>query len=119
MSIYVLYATEAHQLLKLPYVFQHFTAHQQENSNITFLEFLAMHYMHGSPKDKDYKDDMKLPFKSGDNCFTSLFPAFFPATNTVFKTKPIGLVKHKIGIYEEGFILPAYLSNIWQPPKSC
>ena len=78
-----------------------------------------MHYMHGSPKDKDYKDDMKLPFKSVDNCFTSLFPAFFPATGIASEAKPIMLVAHKISIFKDGFILSAYLSSIWQPPKSC
>lgn len=115
----MLSATEIHQLLKLPYIFQHFSTHQQANNKITFLQFLNMHYMHGSPKDKDYKDDMRLPFKTADNCTAALSPAFVPIVNPGFEIKTMELPPLKIIAGKEDFVLSAYLSSIWQPPKSC
>jgi len=35
LGIYLLAATEAHQLLKLPKVFEHFAEHQLEDKNIS------------------------------------------------------------------------------------
>lgn len=115
----MLSATEVHQLLKLPYIFQHFSTHQQANNNITFLQFLDMHYMHGSPKDNDYKDDMRLPFKSADNCTAALSPAFVPMVNQGFSIKTMELPKLEKTAGKADFVLFAYLSSIWQPPKSC
>jgi hypothetical protein len=119
LTVYVLSATEAHQLLKLPFIFQHFSDHRQGNSHITFMQFLDMHYMHGSPKDKDYQDDMKLPFKSADNCTAALSPAFVPTVNLISEIKIVELPKIKGTLRKSDFIPSAYLSSIWQPPKSC
>ena len=119
LGIYLLSATEAHQLLRVPYIFQHFAAHRQEDKNITFLQFLDMHYMHGSPKDKDYNDDMKLPFKSVDNCNISWSPAYLPVTKTIFGIRTVALPKLKTTLYDDDCAPSPYLSHIWQPPKSC
>jgi hypothetical protein len=119
LAVYVLSATEAHQLLKLPFIFQHYSDHRQGNSSITFMQFLDMHYMHGSPKDKDYQDDMKLPFKSMDNCTAAFSPAFVPTANPVSEIKIVELTKVKGTLLKPNFIPSAYLSSIWQPPRSC
>ena len=118
LCMFLLSTTEAHQLLKIPYIFQHFSTHQKENSSITFLQFLDMHYMHGSPRDKDYQDDMKLPFKTADKCVVVLSPAFVPIVQTVSKIKPVELPKFEMGVYQDNFIPSTYLSSIWQPPKA-
>lgn len=118
-SLYLLSATEAHQLLKLPIVFQHFKEHKQEDKKITLLQFFAIHYLHGSPKDKDYERDMQLPFKTSGDCLSSVAPAFVPSVNEISFDKPIELPEKKKNFPQNQFSSSSYLSSIWQPPKSC
>lgn len=116
--MYLLSSTEAHQLLKLPVIFQHFAEHKIENPHISFLQFLDMHYMHGSPKDKDYDRDMQLPFKATGDC-TAITPAFVPLTAQVLIAAPLRITVRKNYIIKHQCLYSAYLSAIWQPPKSC
>ncbi len=118
-TVYLLSTTEAHQLLKLPVIFEHYSEHKQEDKNITALEFLAIHYLHGSPKDKDYDRDMQLPFKTSDDCISAISPAFVPLQIQQAPLESIEINTEKIFILKDQFILSSYLANIWQPPKSC
>jgi hypothetical protein len=118
-TLYLFSTTETHQLLKLPVVFQHFKEHKKEDKNITLLQFLAMHYLHGSPKDKDYERDMQLPFKTSGDCLSSVVPAFVPSINEICTEKPIEIAQKEKGIPQNQFLLSTYLASIWQPPKSC
>jgi hypothetical protein len=116
---YLFSTTEIYQLLKMPVVFQHFREHQQENKSISFLVFLDMHYMHGSPMDDDYERDMQLPFKTSENYFSSVSPAFIPEYNQILLSKPVEITDTKKIVSQNLFLLSPYLSAIWQPPKNC
>jgi hypothetical protein len=109
--------TEAIQLLKLPFIFQHFAEHKLEDKNIGFFAFLDMHYMHGSPKDKDYDKDMKLPFKTCCDCISVIAIALVPQTFCFSCTKPVISIEKKNYIILNQCIASAYLDNIWQPPR--
>jgi hypothetical protein len=117
LTIYLFSTTEAIELLKLPVIFQHFAAHKLEDKNITFFAFLDMHYMHGSPKDKDYDEDMKLPFKTSCDCIFAVATAIVPQVFTFSFTKPLATLEKKNYIILNQCIASAYLANIWQPPK--
>lgn len=119
LAVYLFATTDAYQLLKLPVVFQHFAEHRAENKNIGFLEFLDMHYMHGSPKDADYDRDMQLPFKKAcPDCASCIVAsAFVPLTALYFIEKPIRITKQKNYIIQEQLLTSSYLANIWQPPR--
>jgi len=117
-AVYLLSTTEAHQLLKLPVVFQHFAEHQLLDRNISFLQFLDMHYMHGSPMDKDHDRDMQLPFKATGDCL-AIATAFVPLTAQVLIAPPVKLSVKTSYVIKHQYLASAYLSAIWQPPKSC
>ena len=117
--IYLFSTTEAHQLLKLPLIFEHFSEHQKENKQITITEFLKIHYLNPTVKDKDYDKDMQLPFKSADDCISAISPAFVPVTIQHNAAEPIDISPEKIFFLKDQFLLSSYLSNIWQPPKHC
>jgi len=119
LAVYLFSTTEANQLLKLPVIFQHFQEHKQENKNITFLDFLAMHYLHGSPKDEDYDRDMQLPFKTSDNIISSITTAFVPLIGQFSIARQIKISEKKKYVTQNQFILSSCLSKIWHPPKSC
>jgi hypothetical protein len=100
-------------------VFEHFAEHKKLNKNITFLKFLDMHYMHGSPKDNDYSEDMKLPFKTADNCLSTVSPIVIPRLIHVFESHVIYIPENKIQTSQDELTPSSYLSSVWQPPKSC
>ena len=96
----------------------HYKEHKQENKDLSFIEFLEIHYAHGSPKAADYDKDMKLPFKNITN------------SNTLISfCTPIPNFKQNLTIYFENdkqqfsdysfTYTSSFLSAIWQPPKSC
>ena len=113
--------TELYQLLKLPFLVEHFMEHKEKNKDITLAEFLYLHYAQGDVKDADYEEDMKLPFKSHSNSVTSSIVD--AVANTVLKIvihpKPNFVQSKVIIISEEAFFASSYHSNIWQPPKFC
>ena len=118
-SIYLFSTTEAQQLFKLPVIFEHYREHKKEDHKISMLHFLAKHYLHGSPKDKDYNKDMQLPFKSSGYIISAVSAEYVPLCVQQDLPEPVVTGSQKPFIPKSRFILAAYLSNIWQPPKSC
>jgi len=119
LSTYLLSTTVAGELLKLPVVFQHYQEHKQLYKYLTVLEFLDMHYMHGSPLDYDYDRDMQLPFKTCTHAVISISVEAPPLVGL--------LAAPRIKLIEKQPVLPYaapdysfnYHSSIWQPPKAC
>lgn len=62
----VLDTTSLYQVLKLPFLFQHYTEHKSLDHNIGFGDFLAMHYLNSDGKHHDDEKDTQLPFKKAD-----------------------------------------------------
>lgn len=119
LSIYVVSATELHELFKLPNLVEHFIEHQSEDKTTTLINFLVMHYTSVDDGDGDKTKDMQLPFKSnhdGGNIANTGFNSFHNI-ELVIKSNPIESKNYKT--YSSEFISSAYLSSIWQPPKSC
>lgn len=100
-------------------IFKHFVEHRQLDKSISFLKFLDLHYMHGSPKDKDYRKDMQLPFKSSGDFVYVLTSEFVPSNQSLCVAAPVIVVTEKKLAMDHNELFPSYLANIWQPPKSC
>jgi hypothetical protein len=116
---YLFSTTEAGQLFKIPAVIAHYKEHKKENRNISITKYLAMHYLYGSPRDKDYNKDMQLPFKTPSALISSIGSGFTPMVMQYSFEKLLFDPLVKIHLVREQFISASYLSNIWQPPKSC
>lgn len=117
LTLYLCSTTEASQLLKIPVVFEHFKEHRLEDHSISPLQFLALHYLHGSPRDKDYDRDMQLPFKTHSDCLVAIAPAFVPKTVELQTIPAIDLPRQENYVVDDQVFISAYLSRIWQPPK--
>ena len=115
----MLSTTQLSELLKLPMLVQHYIEHKEENKDLSLIGFLEIHYAHGSPKDADYDKDMKLPFKSITNSNVSSISFCTPLP--FFKNNPIVYFENKKQQFSEYSFTysSAFLSSIWQPPKSC
>jgi hypothetical protein len=114
-TLYLFSTTEAYQVLKFPVILEHFHEHQKENKNITFLEFLDIHYMHGSPIDDDYERDMQLPFKKM-NHHVSMTPVHVKRLTTPVLTIALPPKQNDFIIVDDHQVYSKYLSSIFQPP---
>jgi hypothetical protein len=63
LFIFSVTQTEMGQLLKLPFLFEHFNKHHQLDNTLSFVDFLKDHYSKGH-QDQDQEEDSKLPFIS-------------------------------------------------------
>jgi hypothetical protein len=111
-------ATELNQFFKLPILFEHFSEHKTENKNITFLQFLKIHYQGNHAPDSDDLKDKRLPFKSHGNSFSTQIFAVLPAFSEI--EIPVFSDNNKsVALQKNQFIPTLQLESIWQPPKYC
>jgi hypothetical protein len=116
MSAYVFSATELHELAKLPILVFHFLEHQQDNPEITFTDFLSLHYTSYSEHKNKKTEDEKLPFKSHSEMTGWFLHISIPSKPHDFS---FHFSEHSVN-YQifSNFLLPtSILSSIWQPPK--
>lgn len=116
ISVYLFSSTELHQLLKLPILYEHFQEHHEENNSLSFLDFIAMHYSSNDIHKSDQDEDMKLPFKSPDGCFSASIIAFLPQA-IEFEKRLDFFENEPLNNYSYQEFSSSYLSSIWQPPK--
>lgn len=98
---------------------EHFKEHRTLNEGTTFWSFLMMHYSNEDVKYADYDKDMRLPFKSHDNSSHLLNFSFIHFSNTAKISYTFDKTLKTYKIFNDHEFQSSYLSNIWQPPKSC
>ncbi|MBL7850494.1 MAG: hypothetical protein JNN04_06300 [Cyclobacteriaceae bacterium] len=104
--------TEMNELMRLPLLVEHFMEHQAMVPEMSFFQFLAMHYKTDVAHDST---DMELPFKSCDHSVAS--PTFtFPQQEfeliTAFTSATLQFPSHY-----NSFIPSTGLNEIFQPPR--
>ncbi len=119
LSLYLFSTTEANQLLKMPLIFEHFKEHKALNKDLSFIQFLDIHYMHQCPKGKDNSKDMQLPFKTVSHSIFSISSAIVPTTAKIKWFIQLDNIQKIKSNLQNQFLLSTYLSNIWQPPRIC
>ena len=96
---------------------EHFIEHKKEKTDMSFGEFLKIHYGGKTEYDQDYEKDMKLPFKM-HNDFSDKFVAVYssaglPSLLPYFSNLTLQIVS----VSKLFFVPTAYFSAIWQPPR--
>ena len=119
ISSFLISLTEFYQILKFPILVEHFKEHKTLNEGTTFWSFLIMHYSDNDVKYADYEKDMRLPFKSNDGSLNMLSLSFIHYSSSNKINKPIEIDLKVYKVYNVNKFQTTYLSNIWQPPKSC
>jgi len=115
----VISATEVHELFKLPNLVAHFLEHQLEDQSTTIVDFLVKHYTSNDDGDGDKAKDMQLPFKSNHNGESINNTGCNTFSNIQLAIKSAPIQSEDYNTHSTDFISSAYLSSIWQPPKSC
>lgn len=114
---YIFSFTETRELLKLPNFIEHYNEHKTDNSQITLLDFITLHYLNGSQKDADYAKDMKLPFKTHDlSCYNLVIQDLPKIFDFYFSEVIIFEIKNKNFYYFLNFSEGKSFS-FYPPPK--
>ena len=114
---YLTSSCEARQIVKIPKLIEHYISHKSEHQDITVFAFLKMHYLDKQKKDKDYDEDMKLPFKNHDLSGISIV-LNIPPEKAIFEVQHQSVyVDYSTNFsYSEKFF-PSVFQKIWEPPK--
>jgi len=115
LTIVILDTTSLYQVLKFPTLFRHFTEHKALNQNISFGDFLSMHYGGDDLNDDDDEEDMQLPFKKVEVHHAGFL--FIPFTTTfTFKTSAWSL-KADYGPDQPQIHYNPALGSLFRPPR--
>lgn len=117
LAVYLLGATDAYQLLKLPLFVHHFIIHHEENPNLSLAGFIKIHYLDPVVIDDDYAQDMQLPFKTHetDCCFISAVTMPLQKISIEAPALPLSLITYSSIVPNRYYYQP--MVNIFQPPK--
>jgi hypothetical protein len=115
LAIYLIGATELHQLLKMPLLLEHYKEHKLDNGNLSLISFIYQHYVGDDGNANDDQKDQNLPFKS----------AHFQMQNTVvFSVFKYELPKIMVTQKQAGWpVMQSYslstiaLDALFRPPK--
>jgi hypothetical protein len=112
LALYLTSFTEAHEVLRLPILLEHYGEHQLKVADLSFVEFLVMHYKTDVAHDEH---DNQLPFKVPGHSFTVQAMALPIQKIIAFEKTPIITIVHSFCYTEASFSSP--LTAIFQPPK--
>jgi hypothetical protein len=106
--------TELHQLVRVPLLIQHYLHHRDEDSSISLIDFLKIHYTDSNhPDDNDDSEDNELPFKSTGNTSHIDTPVIAKKPAPAISFNLVGKPK---GYHPEG--IPNHLSfAVFHPPR--
>ena len=118
LFIYLFYTTGFQELLKIATLIEHFHETQQNERNITFSQFLLMHYITDDHNDRDNDRDRQLPFKSTDT-YTSGISTFCITNQGIqpFAARSFQICEPVKIIAKDLFIHTDFNAIVWHPPK--
>ncbi|CAG5016194.1 hypothetical protein DYBT9275_05495 [Dyadobacter sp. CECT 9275] len=112
----ILDTTSLYQIFKIPSLVTHFVEHKALNQEISFMDFLSMHYWGEDINDNDDEKDMQLPFKKFEIQHTSL--DFFPCISSFQFKSPGWPVKVNYGPERPQGHYNAALGSLFRPPQA-
>jgi hypothetical protein len=116
LSVHLMGNTELGQLLKFPQLVNHFIQHRQENTDLSFVEFLVMHYAgdDGTKEDDDY--DRQLPCHNVNQSTVNI--AYSPMVNETPLIKDFFFTQNEYSDNMLSVTFPKHVTLILQPPRS-
>jgi hypothetical protein len=104
------------ELLRLPTLIEHFSEHQHEQKDISFIDFLYLHYLNNEHRNADHKHE-NLPLHCDHNALSaSILPNYNVFILPQMQTKE-GNFMLKIGSKNDNLPLSYFLSDLFRPPQ--
>lgn len=104
-----------HELVKLKVLLVHFEETKRVNNNLSFIDFLKMHYETDDNNTADNNRDMELPFKSGVN--VPLTPLVIPTYATTIANIPFFEFKTDYILTNESSYYSNFFKLVFHPPQ--
>lgn len=115
IGAFLLYATPLQQFIKLPALLAHYSEHKTSTPDITFTDFLFMHYIGDDGVPDDEQKDMELPFMKCERNLTAIY-YFTPQTLELSFAKPVYTDIHYQS-YTEDFLPSPHTQELFKPPQ--
>jgi hypothetical protein len=110
----LIFNTSVREVIKAPQLVLHFLQHHQLNAEISFIDFLEMHYLGQDLDDNDDEEDMKLPFKKIDG--HHIISVGVPAEKFILlKAVCLNIYTRKTFNYTNCYSNPAF-GSLFRPP---
>jgi hypothetical protein len=103
------------QLLKIPMLVNHFTAHMSEGRSNNFTDFIKEHYSGNQHDDSDRQQDEQLPFKTVIT--ESFYSLYVPVPSSILTQISFGHSKSQLSTLYS-FNLQDHFKTIFHPPQS-
>ena len=113
LLLYLALFTEVPQVIRLPILVSHFIEHQELVHEMSFLQFLVMHYNTDTPHDDT---DMELPFK--DCCNSVATTSFALPEQKITLTSQTIIKAPEFFCFNLAFVPSSHLAEIFQPPRA-
>lgn len=112
--LYISVSTHLVELVKIPMLYSHYLEHKEENKNLTFSDFISLHYSNDSGHSGN--KHASLPFKTSKeiSSISSVlkFESYTLEINTFFD-----FIFNPIVISYKSKYSFQFLNAIWQPPR--
>ena len=117
LTVVLVSQTPLQQVLRIPLLISHFQEHNSIQNNISFIEFIRIHYLSGHPVDDDFDRDEQLPFRSADIVVLTgavvIPPLAEPGIiNTFYRESHYQVMDQNSAAF-------LHSADIWQPPRTC
>ncbi len=114
LLVYINSFTELHEAMRLPILLEHYSEHKKLSQEISFWDFLELHYQTDVAHDEH---DNQLPFKVVGHCFSAHSATEPDVKISVVQLMPIIISQPAVHYKESSFNSPQIA--IFQPPKAC
>lgn len=115
LGVFLSNTMEAHQLLKLPALFEHLSEHQADGP-MSWTEFISEHYLHTEQNADRGHHHHDLPFQSDNHCATQTIQARLPeassASIAILDALDLGLIPMDERVPGRNGVC-----DVWQPPR--
>lgn len=103
------------ELSKLPFILQHYNEHQAQNTDISFWDFLNLHYFDTNHKKSD-PSHKNLPLQHSHT--TTVLDKTFAPLRLIFSEVSMIVVAEKPIFQEEDSHSVDYVKRLFRPPSS-
>ncbi len=115
--LYTTACTPVLELFKLPVLLAHFNEHKAENSQLSLLDFLQLHYISTHERNVPHQKHSDLPFKTAEYTLVSLSVPALPVVEKAVPELPLVLRELVYPKQQTPSPSSSYFACIWQPPR--
>jgi hypothetical protein len=116
LLLYLSVNIDLREVMRVPFLFEHYNEHRQQNAKPDFLTFILLHYFTGNTDDADVRHS-QLPFKASHDDIMTLSVAIPTESICALPDLYLYAIVKRL-LYKSPLNCTFAQFNIWQPPKA-